>query len=496
MGRRDGFRINRLRISRPVAVCCGLALAAATCTFLASCRTVGPDFKAPTMAESTAGAAFKHAAEVPALPSRATGEAWWTVFADPVLVELETAALAQSPSLAAAVARVEEARARIGLVRADNKLSVTASGTARLAGETAERTLPVPGQTITYRDRGDSYRTGVDASFELDLWGRVKRSLESAEAQVAATEADQRAVRLVLTAEVAQTYFTWRMIEGVAEVLGRTVASRREAVEVLKVRFDAGLSPELDVNRARVELATLESEIVDVRRRRDQAVNALAVLTGKAPAAFSILLTANPGALAKALPPAIPPGLPSELLRRRPDLAASEALLHARTAEIGVAEAAKFPSIRLTGGAGFESLELGSLLGRPSQFWQFGPSFSVPLLDGGRTQSNIAVAQARLAAAAADYQQRGLAAFREVEDALVDLREQAAQAAAQDRAAESAATVVQLATTRYERGFATYLEIVDAQRSTLQIERTRAELGGARYASTVRLIRALGGGWE
>lgn len=457
---------------------------------LGGCRTVGPDFVTPKV---KAPGAFKHASAARPAPAQPTpaASAWWRVFGDPALDELASAALAHNPSLQASVARIEEARARAGLARVDTSVTATASGTSRLVGESAERTLPIPGQSIRYRDRGDTYRASFDASYELDLWGRVKRSLESADAQVTASEADLRGVQLLLTSEVAQAYFTWRTLEGVSAVLERTVATRRESIEVLQARFAAGLAPELDVNRARVELATLESEIVEVRRRREQASNALAVLTGKAPAAFA----APSSGIALGLPPAVPAGLPSELLRRRPDLAASEALLHARTAEIGVAEAAKFPSIRLTGGAGFESSDLGSLLGRPSQFWQFGPSFSVPLLDGGRTQASIAVAQARAAAAAADYQQRGLTAFREVEDALVDLREQAAQAEAQARAAESAATVTQLATTRYERGFATYLDVIDAQRSALQIDRARAELAGARYASTVRLIRALGGGW-
>lgn len=464
-------------------------IAGAVAAMLSGCRTVGPNFTAP---KTDAPAAFKHAA-AQSTPAQAipASDAWWRVFGDQTLDELAAAALAHNPSLQASVARVEEARARLGLVRVDSAVTATASGTSRLIGESAERTLPVPGRPVTYRDRGDTYRASFDASYELDLWGRVRRSLESAEAQVAASEADLRGVQLVLTSDVAQAYFTWRALESVGAVLERTLASRREAVEVLSTRFTAGLATELDASRARVEAATLESEIVDVRRRCEQAVNALAILTGKAPAAF----TAPAANLTPSLPPAIPAGLPSELLRRRPDLAASEALLHARTAEIGMAEAAKFPSIRLTGGAGFESADLGSLLGRPSQFWQFGPSFSMPLLDAGRTQANIAVAQARVAAAAADYQQRGLAAFREVEDALVDLREQAAQAEAQGRAAESAATVTQLATTRYERGFATYLDVIDAQRSMLQIDRARAELTGARYASTVRLIRALGGGW-
>lgn len=459
---------------------------------LGGCRTVGPGFTPPQV---EASGAFKHVAApgaAVALPLPAV-EAWWTIFSDPVLNDLESGALAQNPTLAASVARVEEARARIGVTRADTQLAVTASGTSRLAGESAERTLPVPGRPVTYRDRGDTYRAAIDASFELDLWGRVKRSLESAEAQLTASEADQRAVRLILTSDLAQAYFTTRTLDTTAAVLARTLAVRRDAVDVLRVRAESGISPELDLNRARTEVATLEADLADVQRRREQAVNALAVLTGKPPASF-VFSEASP--TASMVLPVVPAGLPSSLLQRRPDLAASEALLHARTAEIGVAEAAKFPVIRLTGGAGFESADLGSLLGRPSQFWQIGPSVAAPLFDGGRIRANVSAAQSRVDAALADYRQRALVAFREVEDALVDLRQQAVQAEAQARAAESAQTVVQLAGVRYERGFATYLDVVDAQRTLLQIERARAELDGARRASTVRLIRALGGGWN
>jgi multidrug efflux system outer membrane protein len=467
-----------------------LALIAATLLAVggAGCRTVGPEFRSPVVETP---AAFQHATTASAVAVPETR--WWGVFGDATLDQLETAALENSPTLAAAFARIEEARARFGGVRADTKFGATASGAARLAGETAEREIPVPGRPLTYRERGDAYRAGVDATFELDLWGRVRRSIDSAEAQVAASEADERAVRLVLTADVAQSYFALRTTQAVLAVHERTLASRRDAVGILDVRYNAGLAAELDVNRARVEVATLEAEVADLGRRRDQAANALAFLTARPVANIAV---ANTEPAASAMVPVIPPGLPSTLLRRRPDIAASEAVYRARNADIGVAEAARFPTIRLTGSAGFESLELGSLLGRPSQFWQFGPSFHVPLLDGGRTRAAVEVAQARASAAAAEYRQRGLTAFREVEDALIELRQQTEQAAAQRKAAEAAAVVVELATVRYDRGFATYLEVVEAQRSTLQIERARAELEGARFASTVRLIRALGGGWQ
>jgi multidrug efflux system outer membrane protein len=468
-----------------------LAGAAVVIVALTACRTVGPDYTRPSLAT---GERFRHATnDVSAAPiaPHLAGDAWWKVFGDPELDALQDAALAQNPTLSGAVARVEETRARFRLTRSEQTAGATASGSARLAGETEERELPLPTQRVTYRERGDRYRLAAEAGFELDLWGRVKRAVESAEAQMAATEADRRGVQLVLTSEVAQAYFTWRTAASLGLVLDRTIATRRAGLEVLAARLHAGLAGEVDVQRARVELATAEAELAEVVRQRDLGANALSVLTGKPPAVKAV-----PRDALWLEPPQIPAGLPSALLQRRPDLAASEALLRARTAEVGIAEAARFPAIRLTGSAGFESAELGRFLGRPSQFWQLGPSFSVPLLDSGKSRADVAIAEARLGAAAAEFQQRCLSAFREVEDSLVELRQQREQASAHARGAMAAAEVLSLATTRFERGFATYLEVVDAQRSVLQVERAQAELAGARYVSTVKLVRALGGGWD
>ncbi len=464
-----------------------LAVSALSALLLAGCAAVGPNYTPPSPA---APLAFKNA-PAPATAALPAPDRWWQAFADPILDALETDALAHNPTLAAALARVDEARARLGLSRAERHVALSASGNAKLAGETAERTLPIPGRPVTYRERGDSYRLAFDAGYELDLWGRVRHSLESAAAQLAASEADQRGVRLALTADVAQAYVQLRALEAETTIVAQTLTARHEAVAVLRSRCDAGLTPELDLQRARVELATLEADQADLARRREQMANALALLTGHAPADCAAP-AAGTGAPMPGLPP---PGLPADLLRRRPDIAAAEALLHARTAEIGAAQAARFPSIRLTGGAGFESAELAHLVERPAQFWQLGPSFSVPLLDGGRTKASIAAAQARADAALAEYRQLALLAFREVEDALVELRQQNEQEAALGRADAAARTTVELAGKRQAAGFVTYLEVVEAQRSQLQIARAQTQLAGARAATTVRLIRALGGGW-
>lgn len=467
----------------------GLWLLASGLWLLTSCRSVGPDYQKPEVVTPTA---FKNAAptsEISNSKSQIT-DSWWLVFNDPALNELETATLTQSPQLAAALARLDEARARLGTARSDRQPSLTTNTTARLAGETSERVLPVPPRPITYRDSGDSYRVPFDAAYEIDLWGRVRRSVEAAGAQAQASEQDLAALRLSLTAEVAQAWFSLRALDTETEILERTLELRNEQITIHQKRLDAGLTTELDLQRARAEAASAEAELADLRRRRELTANALAVLTGAAPSDFK-----TPATTALAAPPAIPVGLPSGLLQRRPDVFAAERLLAARTAEIGVAKAAFFPTLRLTGSAGFESGDLRALVDRPSQFWQIGPSISYPILDGGRNKANLQAAEARTRAAFADYQQKILVAFRETEDALVDLRQQAEQTAAITRALDASTTAAALSTTRYEKGLVNYLEVIDAQRSQLGAERTLIQLTSARQISTIRLIKALGGGW-
>jgi multidrug efflux system outer membrane protein len=466
-----------------------LLLALGGSLLLAGCSTLGPDYKAP---EAKAPAVFRNAAATPAEAAAPSAiEAWWSVYKDPVLDQLESRALAESPTLAGVAARVREARLRLGIARADRLPSATLSASSRLAGETSERTIPIPGHPVVYRDSGDSYRLAADAGYELDLWGRVRRSVEGAEAQFASTLADERAARLSLGADIALNYCSLRSLDAEARVLDRTLAQRRDSISVLRARVDAGYTTELDVQRAAADLATVEAEAADLARRREQLANALTVLVGAD--VSGLLAPAEANALP--LPPSITPGLPLEVLRRRPDIASAEATLHARMAEIGVAEAARYPTLRLTGGAGFESNDLGEILKRPAQFWQLGPSLSMPLFDGGRAKANAAAAVERAEAARADHRAKTLGALREVEDALVDLRQQSTQADALLRATTAAQTAVDLANLRYTKGLTNYLEVLDSQRTLLQLERSSTQLSGSRLASSVRLIRSLGGAW-
>lgn len=453
-----------------------------------ACAARGPNYQAP---QTVAGTAFKNAspADIPAIPA---GPAWWSLFGDPELERLEKAARSENPGLALVAARVAEARARLGISAAERQASLTLGSSVRVAGESSERVVPIPGHPVMYRDRGDSYRLAFDAGYEIDLWGRVRRNVESAGAQLAASEADERAARLALEADLAAAFLGLRALRAETVIVVRTLESRRAAVGLISTRVEAGYATELDLQRARAECASVEAEVAELGRRDLQYQNALAVLCGSLPSDF--LVQAADTAFAP--PPAIPAGLPAAMLARRPDIAAAEALLHARTAEIGVAEAARYPAIRLTGSAGFESNELGELLKRPAQFWNLGPSLSLPLLDGGRTKANVEAAKARAEAARADHRQKTLQALREVEDALVDLRQQAEQASALEQARAASAQALQLAQLRYDKGLVTYLEVLDAQRSLLQYERSLAQLAGARQLSTVRLIRALGGSWS
>jgi multidrug efflux system outer membrane protein len=411
------------------------------------------------------------------------------VFGDPQLNALEEAALAHNPMLTSAAARVAQARAQLGLALADRQPSLTLSPTAQLEGESASQRTPFP-----FRQKGQNYNVPLTASYEVDLWGRVRRATESANAQLAASEEDRRAVALTLTTSLAQSYYQLRALTAEVAVVRDTLKARTETVEVQTERYNGGLIYEYDLVSAREELATAEADLADLQRRQEETVDSLATLTGVAPTNFNFALPADVALLPP--PPTIPAGLPSDLLQRRPDVVEAERTLAAKTASIGVAQAAKFPKVLLNGSAGFQSVNLGTLFSGPSEFWNIGPSITLPLLDGGRNEANLAAARAVADGALADYQQQVLTAFREVEDALVDLNRQAEQAAAQERAEVASREAAELTQARYNSGLVNYLQVVDTERDLLANQRTRVQVAGERYASTLRLIQALGGGWN
>ncbi|QOK99596.1 efflux transporter outer membrane subunit (plasmid) [Ralstonia pseudosolanacearum] len=479
-----------------------LALAAAL--FLAAC-SLAPTYEKPDVGTPTA---FKEAAqgaqnaEAPlaageqgkwktAEPSMPADGAWWKLFNDATLDSLEAQAGEASPTLAAAAARVSQARAIVQSNRAGLFPELDAGfGPTRQRASAASAGLPVGAQVQpqTY------WRAQATVSYEADLFGRVRNSVNAADADAERVEALYRAARLALQADVAQTYFSLRTLDAEEALLARTVVGREEALKLVQRRFSTGDIGELDVARADAELATARSDRLDVARRRALLEHALATLLGKAPSGFT--LGADPLQAANVR---VPPGLPSALLERRPDVAAAERAMAAANARIGVVRAAFFPQLQLTGGFGFESHDLGDLLKWSSRTWLLGPlvgtALSLPIFDGGARSAGVKQARAAYEENVANYREAVLVAFREVEDNLSDLRLLADQSKVQDDAVRASSRAAQLSRTRYNAGSVNYLDVIDAERNMLSAQRVAVQLAGGRVNATVGLVKALGGGW-
>lgn len=453
---------------------------------LAGGCTLGPKYSRPDVAPPTAWKEAAPPAPRPTVSTTALPSAWWTLFNDAELNRLEAQVVAANHDLQRAAARVDEARALARLSAAELYPEISLDS-AHSRFRTSANRGTAPGQTITTSD----HVAQIELGYELDFWGRVRRSNEAARAEASAVAEDYHTAVLLLTAETAQTYWQLRSLDAERAVLEATVALRRDAVGLQETRTRAGLINEVDLTRARTELADVEAEVHAVARQRARAEHALAVLSGQSPAGFAVAARAT-----SFVWPEIPAGLPSTLLQRRPDLASAEHTLEAACARIAVAKADFFPRLSLTGAAGFASSDLNSLLEGDSRTWSFGPSVHLPLFDGGKNRANLAAAEARDAESAAAYRSTVLNAFREVEDSLSDLSELAAQQASINRALLAARDTAALATARYEKGLSNYLDVVDAQRVALQTEREAVQLEAQRTRATVQLAKSLGGGWE
>jgi multidrug efflux system outer membrane protein len=416
---------------------------------------------------------------------------WWTIFDDATLNDLEQQALDANQSLKAATARVKESRAIQQTARAGLFPTINAG-----FGPTREKVSPasllesdginVPSQTL--------WRAQATASYEADLFGRVSDSVKAASADAEQSEALLRSVQLALQADVAQNYFNLRELDSELDVYTRTVSLREQTLELVQHRFNEGDISELDVARAKSELATARSDAMTTQRLRASSEHSLAVLLGKAPAQFS--MAANPLAAVRIR---VPPGLPSSLLERRPDIAAAERAMVAANARIGVAKSAYFPSLSLTGAAGVESATLGDLFKWSSRAFLLGPlagtALAVPIFDGGRRKGNLANARAVFEEDAANYRQQVLVAFQEVENNLSDLRILEDQTRTEAEAVSASNRAARLSRTQYTEGAVNYLDVIDAERTALQTQRAAVQLSGVQAVATVNLIRALGGGW-
>ena len=405
---------------------------------------------------------------------------WWLAFNDPALSALIDEATRANASLAVAAARVKQARALAGMSESERSLQLGAGLAAQRTGADG---VPAANQ----------YQARLSASYEVDLFGRVGASVNAARADAAASTATYHSVLLSLQADVAQTYFRLRATDAELATLARSVDLRTQSVKVNQSRFDNGDIGEFDLARAKTELSNAKAEAIGLQRQRVQAEHALAVLLGKPAAMFS----AEAGPLPEAgLLPVVPSGLPSQLLQRRPDIVAAQRAMVASNARIGVAKAARFPSLLLDGGLGTNAASASNLFKWSAHTWVLGAAMSLPILDGGRNKANIARSEAVLEESVAAYRQNVLVAFAEVEDNLAGLRILAGQAEQVDAAVVSARRSADLAQKLYQAGRSSYLDLLDAQRNLAAVERSAVLLRGDRAVTTVALIRSLGGGWD
>lgn len=451
---------------------------------LLSACTMGFDYQRPEAIvplQYKSDAPWKEAAPSDTL---AKGD-WWTVYNDPVLDRLEEQAAEANQSLHAAYARLSQVQANLGISRAEQVPRLDLQGSAnrqRVAGD-----LSSTGRGYI----GSQYNLPLVLSYEVDLWGRVKRSIEAAEADVQGAVADYQNLLLSLQAELARSYFSLRAVDNEINLLEQTIELRKSTRDLVKSRYDNGQVGQLYLARAESELASTEAEAIGLQKRRGELENAIAVLIGLPPANFT-LATAP---LTQEAPP-VAAGLPSALLERRPDVAAAERQMAAASARIGVAKTAFFPAISLTGSTGYGSSQVDSLFDWDNRTWGLGPAISLPIFDYGRNSANLERSKAAYEEAVANYRQQVLIAFQEVEDGLNGLQVLDRQRQALQRATVNAKQAWEISEKRYQAGAVSYQEVVDTQRTALQAERALVQLRGQQLNSSVGLIKALGGGWS
>jgi len=458
---------------------------------LAGCQ-VGPDYRppAPTPAATPpttwkAGTPWKTGEP----QDTALKPAFWQIFDDPTLNALEAQAATNSPDLQAALQRVEQARALARISQADLFPSVSLDPNGNRTRYSPSRPAQ-PGSTVLAYTANE-FNLPLDLSYEVDLWGRVRRSFRAATEQAQASAAAFQTIRLSLQAEVAQTYFQIRYLDRERRLLADTVALREKNLNLVQSLHQGGADSALDVAQAETELASAQADLVGLELQRARLENSLGALCGQTASGFTLAATEQ-----NYLPPAIPVGLPAELLERRPDVAAAERTMAAASEGIGIAQAAFFPSIQLTGSAGTESVSLKDIFNWENRIWSLGPNISLPLFEGGRNRAALQQARATYDEAVANYRSQVLVAFHEVEDALIGLRLLQAQYQDQLRALDGAKRAADLSRLRYKEGLASYFEVVIADRTRLENELTVDQLNSQRLVTTIQLIKALGGGWE
>ena len=463
----------------------GVAGGGLAALLLAGCA-VGPNYVRPT---ADVPAAYKENPNFkPAQPSDAMSRGkWWEIYQDAQLNSLEEQVTVSNQTLRAAQARFVEARAAVRVSRSSFYPTATGALAVSRNRQSSNRPLAAPGSPTTYND----FVLPIDVSYEADVWGRVRRTVEASRSEAQATAADLANVDLSLHAELALDYFALRVLDAQKQLLDSTVVSYEKALELTQSRYDGGLASAVEVAQAKTQLETTRAQSIDVEVQRAEFEHAIAVLIGQPPATFTLapLPLTTP-------PPPIPSGLPSDLLERRPDVAAAERRVQEANANIGVARAAYFPAITLSGGGGFESSAIGTLLQGPSGFWSLAGQAAEVLFDGGLRRGVSQQARASYDQSVDTYRQTVLTAFEEVEDNLAALRILEQESQTQSGAVAAAEHSLSLSVTRYKGGVTNYLEVTTAQTAALSDEVTAVNILSRQLSASVLLVKAIGGGWD
>ena len=461
-------------------------LAISAALLLISACSVGPDYVRPAL-ETPAAYKETEAAKSSQSLEDVVSRNWWEIFADPELNSLEQQVEISNQNVAQAEAQFRQARALVQAARAAYfptvtvGVGITRTATSATSGASTSRN----NQTFT------QHSLPVDVSWELDVWGRIRRTVESSEATAQASAADLEAATLSARAELAQDYFQLRSLDGQKQLLDNTAVAFEKSLELTNNRYRSGIASRGDVLQAETQLKTTQAQAIDVGVQRAQLEHAIALLIGKAPADLTIAETP----LATQAP-TIPTGVPAELLKRRPDVASAERTVASANAQIGVAEAAYYPTVSIDTLGGFESSSASKWLSAMGRFWSAGLSASETVFDGGSRRAQVDQARAVYDADVAAYHQSVLAGFQEVEDNLAAQRILASEAQTQDEAVQAAQQSLAVTTNQYQAGIVSYLNVVVAQTIALNDERTAVDILGRRLNASVLLIKALGGGWK
>jgi NodT family efflux transporter outer membrane factor (OMF) lipoprotein len=419
-----------------------------------------------------------------------TRGAWWEMFNDPQLNALEEDANISNQSAMVAEAQFRQARALVQAARSAYFPTVTV-GASYTRSQASANVPGVTGTTGTSSKPTSNYMLVGDVSWELDLWGRVRRTVEASKAAAQASAADLESTRLLVQAELAQDYFLLRVLDGQKQLLDETVDAFQKSLELTKNRYAAGVASKGDVFLADTQLKVTQAQAIDVGVLRAQLEHAIASLVGKPASLFSI-----PVAPLAAVPPGVPVGVPSELLERRPDIAGAERRVAAANAQIGVAVAAYYPTVTLSASGGFDSSSLSKWFAWPSRFWSVGPGISQTVFDGGLRRAQTTAARAAYDGTIASYRQTVLTGFQEVEDNLAALRILDEESKVQDEAVKAAKQSLAVALNQYKAGTINYLTVIVVQAATLNNEVTALGILARRMTAATLLIKALGGGWD